>query len=420
LNRWLTKADPLLTYAATALLASGAATLAPERWFGVAWLVIALVLAELYQRFNLTEFRYQTAALGALAVFVNLLLGIGDGAAHRNTVVTVETLSALLCYGIAFRLQGRDELLRMGASWGGTLLAACAIWTALPREFVALGWAALSAILLERGVRTESKLLRLQAHLLFLAAFVHVFLENLIPDGVTPAWPQLLTVAPLILLAIWGRYRTPESDPRVAYSWAAVLITVALVRRQLALGPTLTCWAAIMVALSVLHRRFSLRECRYQSFFTGLLTYAGASYFMFDASEPNLAVRLASVASVIAAFHAVQFLSTWEDRARGAFALAGSTLLAMLLYQESSGNLLTISWGAQAVLTLGAGFATRERLLRLTGLALFFVCILKLFLYDLRELDTLGRIVSFIVLGLVLIGASWLYMRFKNQIQKYL
>ena len=61
------------------------------------------------------------------------------------------------------------------------------------------------------------------------------------------------------------------------------------------------------------------------------------------------------------------------------------------------------------------GFITAERVLRISGLALFLFCILKLFVYDLRELDTLSRIVSFIVLGLLLLGASWIYTRFREQ-----
>jgi len=62
----------------------------------------------------------------------------------------------------------------------------------------------------------------------------------------------------------------------------------------------------------------------------------------------------------------------------------------------------------------------RERAFRLSGLLVFFLCIGKLFVYDLRELDTLSRIVSFIVLGLMLLGASWVYTRFKDQLSKLL
>ena len=58
--------------------------------------------------------------------------------------------------------------------------------------------------------------------------------------------------------------------------------------------------------------------------------------------------------------------------------------------------------------------------MRLSGLVLFLLCIGKAFLYDLRQLDTFSRIVSFIVLGLLLLGASWVYTRFRERIRRLL
>ena len=54
----------------------------------------------------------------------------------------------------------------------------------------------------------------------------------------------------------------------------------------------------------------------------------------------------------------------------------------------------------------------------LLGALLF--CILKAFAYDLRNLDTLPRIFSFIVLGLLLVAVSWVYTRFRDLVQRYL
>jgi uncharacterized membrane protein len=95
-------------------------------------------------------------------------------------------------------------------------------------------------------------------------------------------------------------------------------------------------------------------------------------------------------------------------------------LLAVLLFYEVSGGRLTMAWGAEALALLGAGFPLRDRVQRLSGLALFMICVLKLFLYDLRELETINRILSFIVLGLILVGVSWMYTRFRDRIQRYL
>lgn len=69
---------------------------------------------------------------------------------------------------------------------------------------------------------------------------------------------------------------------------------------------------------------------------------------------------------------------------------------------------------------LAAGFPLRDRVLRLTGLAMLAGCIAKLFAWDLRNLDTLPRIFSFIALGALLVGVSWVYTRFRESVQRYL
>jgi len=53
-------------------------------------------------------------------------------------------------------------------------------------------------------------------------------------------------------------------------------------------------------------------------------------------------------------------------------------------------------------------------------LALLLACILKLFVWDLRHLETLSRIFSFLVLGLLLVAVSWIYTRFRDRVQRYL
>ena len=93
-------------------------------------------------------------------------------------------------------------------------------------------------------------------------------------------------------------------------------------------------------------------------------------------------------------------------------------LLTALVFYEVSGRLLTVAWGLEGIALLLAGFPMRERSLRLAGMALFFFCIGKLFLFDLRELETGYRILSFFVLGLLLLGASWVYTRFREQLKQ--
>ena len=58
-----------------------------------------------------------------------------------------------------------------------------------------------------------------------------------------------------------------------------------------------------------------------------------------------------------------------------------------------------------------------RRGLRAGGVALLFVALGKLFLYDLTSLTAMSRAVSFIVTGLVLLLAALLLQRFAPQSQ---
>jgi uncharacterized membrane protein len=64
------------------------------------------------------------------------------------------------------------------------------------------------------------------------------------------------------------------------------------------------------------------------------------------------------------------------------------------------------------------GFVRRKRTIRLAGIGVLAVAILKVFLYDLSFLDTPSRMMSFGVLGLVLLGVSFAYNRWKHRIME--
>jgi uncharacterized membrane protein len=72
---------------------------------------------------------------------------------------------------------------------------------------------------------------------------------------------------------------------------------------------------------------------------------------------------------------------------------------------------LSVIWALYGAGLLLAGGVRRVRLLRLMALALLGLTTLKVFFLDLSALDRAYRIVSFIVLGAILLGVSYLYQR---------
>jgi uncharacterized membrane protein len=72
---------------------------------------------------------------------------------------------------------------------------------------------------------------------------------------------------------------------------------------------------------------------------------------------------------------------------------------------------ISIAWAVYAASLVAAGFVRRSAALRWMGLAVFALTLGKVFLVDMAQLATVYRIGSFLVLGALLVAASFLYQR---------
>ncbi len=79
---------------------------------------------------------------------------------------------------------------------------------------------------------------------------------------------------------------------------------------------------------------------------------------------------------------------------------------------------LSILWAIYAIILSSVGIFLKYKPLRLFGILLFGLTILKLFFYDLWSLGTLYRIISSISLGAVLLLASFAYNKYKERIRE--
>lgn len=77
---------------------------------------------------------------------------------------------------------------------------------------------------------------------------------------------------------------------------------------------------------------------------------------------------------------------------------------------------ISVFWTLYAIVLITFGIAFRTAFLRWSALAVFGVTALKVFLIDLSQLETIYRIISFIVLGILLLAASYLYFRFEKRL----
>jgi len=89
--------------------------------------------------------------------------------------------------------------------------------------------------------------------------------------------------------------------------------------------------------------------------------------------------------------------------------------------QLFSGRELTTSllWIIYALILTTAGIYQKFRALRLMALCLFGAAVLKIFLFDLSQLDRIYRIISFITLGAVLMVVSFFYQKYRDRIHDF-
>ncbi|MEL6875186.1 MAG: DUF2339 domain-containing protein, partial [Pseudomonadota bacterium] len=110
--------------------------------------------------------------------------------------------------------------------------------------------------------------------------------------------------------------------------------------------------------------------------------------------------RALEITSLIAAMAAVMI--TVRQAVHGSN-IASPPITSTETYLYSAGLLiLAIAW-------LARGIQTTNVVLRIAGLLLMTVVTFKVFLFDAAQLDGILRILSFLGLGIALIGIGWIY-----------
>ncbi|MDQ2844354.1 MAG: DUF2339 domain-containing protein [Acidobacteriota bacterium] len=77
----------------------------------------------------------------------------------------------------------------------------------------------------------------------------------------------------------------------------------------------------------------------------------------------------------------------------------------------------SILFGIYALILVSVGVGTRTAINRIAGLCLLAFVILKLYLFDVWQLNRVYRISGFVILGALLIATSFLYSRFRQLIE---
>ena len=343
-----------------------------------------------------------------------------------------------------------------GSGWTTILLGAAAIVPALAtrwRSYPVLGWISVGAVIAVLG-RVAYDPTIVGADLL----------------STTPVFNWLLPGYGVPALAFgfaaWQLARTTNGRPRLAMEASAALfalLTLAMLVRHVMHGGVIDTGAvtlaeqaiytliaigagAILVAID---RRSPSSVLRYGSMAAGVVSAALIAIQHFLALNPLftdestgtipvfnllfLAYLLPAIAAAALALYARDKRPRWYAAmlalVAALLAFAYATLSVRRLFKgefiglwSGLGQLETYTysalWLAIGVALLTAGVWLKSQVLRIASAALIAIAVLKVFLFDMSELEGVLRALSFIGLGAVLIGIGLFYQRLLTRAAK--
>lgn len=372
------------------------------------WIAIGLLIeAELIYLtgVRLRQWYLRAAGTALAVVHVGYLLIAAVGTLPLAAWVPVAAMGAAVFYA-------NRALYQADWYWGfaGSGMLALIIGYKIDEPFWGEAWLGLGAALFATGWWRRLFDFRMQGYLLGALGAVAIALYQ--PHTAA----ALAAGAAAGIGAVWGaknsaqdRFADEEAEALgIAGSVAASYFLAQAAFDLLPSAWVAPAWAALALGTLAI-------GWRWQGYILAALAFVRCWAMNFDAPQ-----WFVTSAATIACLFAAQFLSARGGRARLYLSVLATALATALIGDRASGSVLTVAWGTEGAVLLAAGFPLRDRVLRISGLALLFLCIFKLFLWDLRQLDTLPRIFSFLVLGLILVGVSWVYTRFREYVARYL
>ena len=382
-------------------------------------------------------------------------------AAEAPYALALAVLYAILAAVYGERVAGDDPTgdIHLGVA---IVFLTLAIPLGLDGPWITLAWAAQGVVLLMVGPRVTTPVAvwgGLAA--LLLAAFRVLAVDPYWHPALVPVWNLSFLVHLLVVVALgWagvaagalGRRHlwvlTPEGFQSLLWVLASVLLGVLFWREPTGL------WPARLLIAEVLALGALAWLSRGPAFFVATPLLAAVLLARVLIYDDHLA-RAAAASLVngplvtrIAACAALAVVAGWLRRAAptGEAAKVGQALSAaagaVLLYVLSLGWVryedvgadaaraarrwdlareiewrtqvgLSVLWTLYAAAAMAWGFIRSAPTVRYAALGLFGLTIAKVFVVDLSTISTLYRIVSFLILGLVLLAVSFLYQRLR-------
>lgn len=445
-------------------------------WLSVAWAAEGAVV--MWMSFRLGMWQLRPLAMGAFGVFALWLLFAdtpdafsADLTPFANGFFPAYVISAAAVFFAAYLYRQRSEELRewetslfpvfLGA---GNLVLTLMVPIQLDSVWITVTWAAEALALMALSFRLGIVELRQFSLGVFAATAIRLVAVDTpaaLSDDFTPLLNQYVfafgaTIGAAFLAAFLlrrnaGALQVWEKYVSRGFVVAGVALLTLAVPVQLSGVWVAVTWAAMAIGLMALSGRMKMEELSWTGL--GVLAVMAVRLVAFDTQvdldgfRPIVNMRMVAFGSGIAALYGAAYL-TWKGRVATKsftvdiipFLLVAANFLTLYVLSAEviasvdsgvigvsdsvAGNAkslgLSLLWATYASIALVTGIFKGFRSLRLAGLALLAVPVLKLFLVDSFQLDQGYRVAAFLILGAMLLAGGFLYQRYRIAIDEFL
>ncbi|MFT4303777.1 MAG: DUF2339 domain-containing protein [Candidatus Woesearchaeota archaeon] len=227
-----------------------------------------------------------------------------------------------------------------------------------------------------------------------------------------------------------------ESVFSLVYSWSAFgfLILIIFIELIAYHAVWITIILSFLALAYIIISKFDRKEIRHQSISISALLFLKVllydSFYLRDFNPIDIlsSTRFFAFLIAILTFYIISWylernkhiLEKSEFALVNYFSYAGTILAFILVLFEMKEFWISIGWSILALIISISGFLFRKKHLRMQGMIIFSITIIKVFLYDTRSLETIYRTVSYIVLGLILLLVSFIYTKNKEKLKEVL
>jgi uncharacterized membrane protein len=158
------------------------------------------------------------------------------------------------------------------------------------------------------------------------------------------------------------------------------------------------------------------KENFYQLLLNNLALYIGSLFISTPSMNVHSLALVTFINAVVAAILAVVLYSVWKEKQSsliiGAFAFF---LFILFIAFQWTGLTVTFLWLLVALLLFAAGVMRKLKILRMGAIVLLGITLFKLVLFDSLTFTTVQKVISYLVLGILLLVVSYLYQKYRHR-----